>query len=130
MAKLNLFFTCVLAIFRSNNTMEPNISWDEWASSEEWSTKIRSEEDCQWFSSQFIGELTMGLYYARCKFFLRLPFSALMKRKVNGDHNHKINILICLFFFETGDRCWCAFRCSANCWWRTHVEFRMSKIFR
>lgn len=64
---LSNLLSLFVPISRSNNTVEPNVSWDERSTSEKRPASGGKKEDCQRFSSQLTGELTMGLYYARRK---------------------------------------------------------------
>lgn len=102
MAKLYQIFSPFFApISRSNNTVEPNVSWDERSTSEKRPASGGEEKDCQRFSSQFTGELTMGLYYARCKCgLLQLPacLPLVIDRKVNRDHKLSITNVFCFLF--------------------------------
>lgn len=88
-------------ISRSNNTVEPHVSWDERSTSEKRPASGGEEKDCQRFSSQFTGELTMGLYYARCKCgLLQLPacLPLVIDRKVNWDRKLRITFVFCFLF--------------------------------
>lgn len=100
---LSNLLSLFVPISRSNNTVEPNVSWDERSTSEKRPASGGEEEDCQRFSSQFTGELTMGLYYARCKCggLLQLPacLPLVIDRKVNTDRNRWISKFTFVFCF-------------------------------
>lgn len=99
------YFFSPVPFFSFYNTMEPYLLWNGWPSPEKRSTSTGEKEDCQRRGSQFIGELTVGFYYTRCKCvtYFRWLHSVTIHKWTNTrsmvNHNHESNSFVNDFSF-------------------------------